>query len=191
MAADWYEDAQCERCGRELADGRFFCRRCLQLRGAAVGVGPADYNARAVALVIDWGLTVVVTAISIGAVIAAVLLSGGLWLLLIPFAVIWLAYGYWWFIALRESQTPGKRIMGIWVAAYDGEPAGLGLMLARELVVKVVVFGWLASVTAYIALFADLVWPFWDRNFQTLHDKIAGTHVVRGPRSRARTTPPS
>ena len=51
--------------------------------------------------------------------------------------------------------------------------------------IKGLLFGILGGVTLYIAILADLLWPLWDRNKQTLHDKIIGTHVVQGPTARA------
>ncbi len=38
-----------------------------------------------------------------------------------------------------------------------------------------------ASLIIFIPLLLDLLWPLWDKENQTLHDKIASTYVVNTP----------
>ncbi len=150
--------------------------------GAKPGVKSADYGTRAVAYIID---TAVIWGLSIAMVVVAVLVaqvSDNVWVFLIPLVLIWAGYLVWWVMLLRRSQTPGKMIMKIWVIRDGGMRAGWGLMLVRELLVKGLVFVLiLGPPTFYVVTLVDLLWPIWDRNNQTLHDKIMGTHAVQGP----------
>ena len=95
---------------------------------------------------------------------------------------IWFAFCVWWVLLLRRGQTPGKLIMKLWVVRDSADPAGWGLMLVREVLVKGLLFGLIGGTTFYIGVLVDLLWPLWDRNKQTLHDRSQGTHVVQGPR---------
>ena len=72
------------------------------------------------------------------------------------------------------GQTFGKRTLGIRVVNRDGDPPGLG----RALIRYVLGFG-VEVVLAYVLVgFLGLLWPLWDKDKQTWHDKIAGTYVV-------------
>ena len=182
MSTHSNQDVACQTCGGQLVLGNLFCDTCRQMWGAPEGVKSADYGTRAAAYILDmvitWGLSIVV--IVLGIVFA--LSFNNFWIAIIPLIVIWLAYLVWWVMLLRRSQTPGKLIMKLWVIRDGGQPAGWGLMFVREFFIKGLLFGILGGVTLYIAILLDLLWPLWDRNKQTLHDKIIGTHVVQGPR---------
>ena len=53
------------------------------------------------------------------------------------------------------------------------------MTFVRELVVKGVLFGWLISTfTFYVGWLLDLLWALWDRNRQTLHDKVVQSVVI-------------
>ena len=65
----------------------------------------------------------------------------------------------------------------------NGEPSGWGYTFLREFVVKGLLFNFLGAISLSIVWFLDLLWPFWDRDRQALHDKVVGTLVVQGPRS--------
>lgn len=71
----------------------------------------------------------------------------------------------------RNGQTFGKQALGIRVVRETGEPFGFGWAFLREAIVK----GFLTPLTFGI----DLLWPLWDGRNQALHDKVAGTYVVR------------
>ena len=191
MAADSNQGVACQICGAQLVLGNLFCDACRQMWGAPEGVKSADYGTRAVAYIIDyaiiWGLSIVV--IGLGIVFA--LSFNNFWFSIIPFIVFWIAYIVWFVMLLRRSQTPGKLIMKLWVVRDSAQPAGWGLMLVRELLVKGLLFGIIGAVTFYIGILLDLLWPLWDRNKQTLHDKIIGTHVVQGPRQERVTMGPT
>lgn len=67
--------------------------------------------------------------------------------------------------------------MGIRVVRTDGTPSRWGWTFIREFVIKGVVVGILDSVLV-VAGIVDLLWAFWDKDRQTLHDKIMKTVVV-------------
>ena len=99
--------------------------------------------------------------------------------LILAGAAIVLGYFVWWLIALRDGQTPGKKIVGIRaVSAHSGETLGWGMMFVREFLVKSLLFNVLGNVTLGIAPLLDFLWPLWDADSQTLHDKIVSTYVV-------------
>ena len=51
--------------------------------------------------------------------------------------IIIVGYAVWWFVALKDGRTPGKKIVGIRVvSASAGETRDLGIMLVRELMTK-------------------------------------------------------
>lgn len=129
--------------------------------------------------------------------------------LILAGVIIIVGYAVWWFIALKDGQTPGKRMVGIRVVgALTGETRGWGIMLVRELMTKSIFlaafyeltpigtfldvfflfflpfdifsfFGVSVLLPLGIALLVDFLWPLWDANSQALHDKIVGTCVVR------------
>ena len=182
MSADSNQAVACQTCGGQLVLGNLFCDTCRQMWGAPEGVKSADYGTRAAAYILDfviiWGLGIV--AIVLGLLVAVT--SNSFRIFIIALILIWLGYLVWWLILFSRSQTPGKLITKLWVIRDDGQPAGWGLMFAREFFIKGLIFAILGGVTFYIAILLDLLWPLWDRNKQTLHDKIIGTHVVQGPR---------
>jgi uncharacterized RDD family membrane protein YckC len=74
------------------------------------------------------------------------------------------------------GQTFGKRALGIQVRdASSGGPIG-----ADRAGLRYVVIG-LFRIIPFFGLFSllDGLWPLWDRRRQALHDKIAGSLVVR------------
>jgi len=68
-----------------------------------------------------------------------------------------------------QGATPGKMMMGIKIVKCDGNPIGVGRAILRY-------FGYILSA---IILYIGYIMIAWDRRKQGLHDKIAGTCVVR------------
>ena len=119
--------------------------------------------------------------------------------------IVLVGYAVWWWVSLKDGQTPGKKIVGIRVvSASDGETLGLGMTLVRELLTKTIPFtvllelttvgdllgflflpfgmffsGILAAAPLAAAMLIDFLWPLWDKKSQTLHDKMVNTCVVR------------
>ena len=50
--------------------------------------------------------------------------------------------------------------------------------------VKWLLFGFIGAATFYIGILVDLLCPLWDRNKQTLHEKVVETYVVEAQRKR-------
>lgn len=73
------------------------------------------------------------------------------------------------FLALWNGRTPGKRLLGIRVVRLNGEPLGWWDSFSRF-------GGYAASVLTGLLGFAQLLWH---PNRQALHDRIAGTVVIR------------
>lgn len=88
----------------------------------------------------------------------------------------WGALYFTLFTATGRGQTPGKRLMGVRVIRLDGKRMGWWYAFERF-------GGYFACVTTGLLGFAQILW---DRNRQGLHDKIAGTVVIRDARKRAR-----
>lgn len=74
----------------------------------------------------------------------------------------------------ESGQTVGKRLLGIRVAdAQTGESIGYGRGFLRE--GAVVVAGMVCSPLVLL----DGLWPLWDPQRQAIHDKIAGSVVLK------------
>ena len=90
------------------------------------------------------------------------------------------------YLLSRSGVTPGRRLTGIRVRPVGREetvPMAIGL---RRSVIKNVsnLFGGVVLLSTIAGIFqiVDYLWPLHDRGRQSLHDKAAGTEVVRaGP----------
>jgi uncharacterized RDD family membrane protein YckC len=72
----------------------------------------------------------------------------------------------------ERGQTLGKRALGIKVVDDHGASIGYGRSFGRY------------AITFLFAIFIlpvllDYLWPLWDPRSQALHDKVAGSFVVR------------
>jgi uncharacterized RDD family membrane protein YckC len=76
----------------------------------------------------------------------------------------------WWFIVAPKGQNPGKAVVGLRVIRTSGDAVTTGGMFVRGLA------GLLAGL---IPLYLDDLWMLWDRDAQTLHDKLVNTVVVK------------
>lgn len=86
------------------------------------------------------------------------------------------------FHALSDGQTPGKRALGIRVVGVDGEPAGLGALVLRG----VLMIPDAVPVPLFLGMIVIAVSP----RRQRLGDVMARTLVVRDTRSGARGMEP-
>ncbi len=128
----------------------------------------AGYGSRVVAYIID--------ALIVGIPVGIITVAGGLG----RFgeyglaAVAAFVYGTL-MIGGSSAQTIGMRVMRIGVADASSRtsPVGYGKAAARTAVAI------LFNLVVFIGPALDLLWPLWDRMNQTLHDKAAGTIVVR------------
>ena len=96
----------------------------------------------------------------------------GSWIVNALLLVLTLVIGWiiWWFIVAPRGQNPGKAVVGLRVIRTDGRAATTGWMFVR---------GLCGIVCGLIPLYLDELWLLWDKDAQTLHDKLAGTVVVR------------
>lgn len=85
------------------------------------------------------------------------------------FGFSWLALYFTAFVKLWQGHTPGKRLMGLRVVKVRGGKIGWWDAFTRF-------GGYAASVFTGLVGFAQV---FWDPNRQGLHDRIAGTVVIR------------
>lgn len=94
-------------------------------------------------------------------------------------------------MARTNGRTVGKIAAGIRVVREGGQPVDLGFALLRELLVKNLLFGFVAVITLFIATLLDYLWPLWDDQHRALHDQIVKSRVVRadGPGGAATWTP--
>jgi len=147
--------------------------------GGPVAYGLASFGQRVGGFLID---TFIVSAIYIVGIIVAVIATpsstfdnpnpspsgfGILFMLL-----TWLAaFAYYPFFEGKPAgQTLGKKAMGIRVVRKsNGAPLGYGLAIGRLF----------ARFVDSFTFGIGLLWAAWDPENQTLHDKIAGTLVVR------------
>lgn len=90
----------------------------------------------------------------------------------------WIGIYFTVFIALWDGRTPGKRLLGMQVVNLDGEPMGWWDAFSRF-------GGYAAGLATGMLGYLQLVW---DPNRQALHDRVAGTVVIRtrGPGKRYR-----
>lgn len=90
----------------------------------------------------------------------------------------WLGLYFTVFVALWDGRTPGKKLLGARVVTLDGEPLGWWDAFGRF-------GGYAAGLATGMLGYLQIAW---DPNRQALHDKVAGTVVIRtrGPGERYR-----
>jgi uncharacterized RDD family membrane protein YckC len=143
----------------------------------------ASWGARAGAWIVDTLILAIPWVIAVVFFVAAAAAedrgedAGSLWVLggLTSLAALIIPFVYFAILNGNErGQTLGKRIAGIRVRKKDGvSPLGTGRALGRY------------ALTALIGTFlgplilVDYLWPLWDAEKQTLHDKAVNSIVVR------------
>ncbi len=109
---------------------------------------------------------------------------------LLFFLTLIIGWIVWFVIAARNGQSPAKQLLGMRVIRGDGGAAGLGWMLIRDVVIRMVAFGAVdrilvafvgesAGVITFALFAAAAIWCVWDANRQCLWDKAVGTRVIR------------
>ena len=137
----------------------------------------AEWWRRGLAVIIDWLVVVVVwwpivrPRIDRPEVGAGARVNVGFGGLLVFFAVWTLYTGL---MNGLKGQTLGKMALGIKVVRRDtGALLGLGLGLGRSAVHDLL---WQVCILPGIL---DSLWPLWDKERQSLHDKAVGSVVVK------------
>ena len=151
----------CPSCSRQDDRNGIFCRWCDQMLVGPQGIKTAGLGRRVGAYILDVVLFLVTLIIG---------------------------YIIWWLFTLSRGQTPGKQLLGIRVMRADGTRSDWGWTFLREFVIKSVLFGTLGEILIGIPSIIDLVWAFWDKDRQTLHDKIMKTVVVDDRALRSATS---
>ncbi|WP_162795567.1 RDD family protein [Nonomuraea lactucae] len=151
----------------------------------------AEWWQRLVARIIDGVILGIVYAV-LSAVLTAVLVSAdgsGVFLVSLLVAVLGAAayFGYEVFMLRNGGQTVGKKVLGLRVVPVGGHPAAAPL--SSDAVVKRAGVLWgpfalsfipVVGFVAYLAYVVNVLWQFWDKPLhQCLHDKVAGTVVIR------------
>ena len=84
-----------------------------------------------------------------------------------------------WYLSRPAGQTVGNRVANTRVVdATTGQPLDVSRSFKRWFVMALINF----SVYVVVGLVLgplDILWPLWDARRQTLHDKFAGTIVVK------------
>ncbi|HEU4487015.1 MAG TPA: RDD family protein [Povalibacter sp.] len=106
------------------------------------------------------------------AIMAALTGAAGMLSLLLWLALIVVTF----YLVAKNSQTIGKKLVGIKVARSDGSRATLGRIFWLRNVVNVIP-GMIPIIGGFYPL-ADHLWIFGEKR-QCLHDKIADTIVIR------------
>ena len=136
----------------------------------------ADWGVRALGYLIDAAvvLVVLVPLYILGAVVSVGFTYLG-WL-------VGLAIGIFLAVQVGQvGQSPGMRTVGIkCVHQQTGQTIGAGLAIVRAI----------AHVVDTLICYVGWLFPLWDRNRQTLADKIMSTVVVRVPPQSFSLTPP-
>jgi uncharacterized RDD family membrane protein YckC len=91
-------------------------------------------------------------------------------LVFIIIAVVFLIYGT--VMIGTRGQTVGMMAVGVKAIRADGGAVHMAQALGRSVLQLIM------SYTVVLILLSDL-WPLWDQKRQTLHDKAAGTVVIR------------
>jgi len=78
----------------------------------------------------------------------------------------------WWFIVAPRGQNPGKAVVGNRVIRTNGEAVRTGGMFIRGLVGQVIGIVPFGNII-------DGAWLLWDKDAQTLHDKVVNSVVVK------------
>ena len=152
--------------------------------GGSAGGRPAVWGARAEAAVIDFFVRLGIVA-ACGAAGALVYLTGndsageigigvglGLGYVLSSFVYAPLM------MARTGGLTVGHRSAGTRVVMADGSRMPGGRAFLREAIVKGIVIEGIGSLTLYILPLVNYLFPLWDANNETLHDKMCSTRVV-------------
>jgi uncharacterized RDD family membrane protein YckC len=90
----------------------------------------------------------------------------------------------YWGARDRGLRTLGKRLVGLSVIAADGTQPTRRMALVREVGGKALLFG---IVTGWLIVpwLLNYLWPLWDERHRALHDRLAGTIVVRARKAEA------
>ena len=102
----------------------------------------------------------------------------GLVIVVLAVAIISLLYAPF-LMARTDGKTFGRMAVGNRVVRANGKPMTFGFAMLREVVVKALLFGFLATLTFGVASLLDVLWPLWDDEDRALHDFVVDTRTVK------------
>ena len=126
------------------------------------------FGAELLDLIAMW-LLIAVSGVGVWAVLSVAGASDSAALVSVVIVGVTLGVGYWVLLHAHGNQTLGKRAIGAVVTDTQLRPIGYGRALGRLV----------AEIASALPLNLGYLWPLWDRERQTFHDKLAGTLVVR------------
>ena len=160
------------------------------LPDVAVGVAPAEpaslckagFWLRSMAFLVDAGLVALLAtggamlvglAVQMGGMLSSAPEAGLEWLdtTASSLLAVLIALGYFTLIVGLRGQTPGKMLLGLKIVRTTGEEVGYARALVR----------WIGQCLSLLPLGLGFFMVAFSRRKQGLHDKIAGTYVVRPP----------
>ncbi len=105
-------------------------------------------------------------------VVASRLERLGSWFIsgILVFLTLGIGWIIWWFIVAPRGQNPGKSVVGLRVIRTDGRAVNTLYMFLRGLA---------GIILTVLPFYLDDIWILWDKDSQTLHDKLADTVVVK------------
>jgi uncharacterized RDD family membrane protein YckC len=142
---------------------------------------------RAGAAIVD-GVIISIGAVVVFAVLAALGLSvdsdGGAAafvvaaiVAVVAFALVALFYAPA-MMSRTNGKTLGRMAMNIRVIRADGRPITFGFAMLREVLIKTLLVGVIASATFGLAWLLDVLWPLWDEEHRALHDFVVNTRTI-------------
>ena len=180
-----------------------FVRRFITPEGADLSLRLATGGDRAGAFLID--IVIIVSALVALTIVVGILIVAVGGQNAEAFGIIWLL-GFFvlrngWFIAFEagpRAATPGKRMLGLRVAARDGGRLSFEAVLTRNFLREIEVFlpliflisasaagdpveGWV-TIMGLVWTGIFLFFPLFNRDRLRLGDIVAGTWVVKAPR---------
>jgi uncharacterized RDD family membrane protein YckC len=147
----------------------------------------ASWGRRAGAQIID-GIIITIGAVVLFALLAALGLTvdtdGGAAAFIVAaliavavFSLVALLYAPA-MMARTDGRTLGRMAMNIRVIRAGGQPISFGFALLREVLVKSLLVGVVASGTFGLAWLLDILWPLWDEENRALHDFVVNTRTI-------------
>ena len=80
------------------------------------------------------------------------------------------------YLVSKRGSSIGQGVMKLKVVDETGNIPPLGTLIIRLLVQVGMSF---VPILAFFLVLLDVLWPLWDEKKQTLHDKAAGTFVIK------------
>jgi uncharacterized RDD family membrane protein YckC len=167
----------CRNCGTENPTGARFCRSC---GNALASETPSPFGETAVATPEYMGFWIRLVAYLIDsiviwiALVLLILIASPLGDTAMVIAYLIWVVGTWLYFAYMESSelqaTLGKLALGMKVTDLNGERISFGKATGRF-------FG---KIVSGLILYIGYLMIAWDARKQGLHDKMAGTLVVKG-----------